>query len=151
MAIEAVLILLVAATALALLARRIGIPYPILLVLGGLALGFVPGLPTIELEPELVFLLFLPPILFGAGYFTSLRDFRRNLRAITLLSVGLVIFTTVAVAVVAQCARADAGLGGRIRARGDRGPARCRRRDVASSSGSASRAASSRSSRARAS
>jgi monovalent cation/hydrogen antiporter len=101
-AIAVVLILLVAATALALLARRINIPYPILLVLGGLALGFVPGLPPIELEPELVFLLFLPPILFGAGYFTSLRDFKRNLRAITLLSVGLVIFTTLAVAAVAQ-------------------------------------------------
>jgi CPA1 family monovalent cation:H+ antiporter len=100
-AIAVVLILLVAATVLALLARRIGIPYPILLVLGGLALGFVPGLPPIELEPEIVFLLFLPPILFGAGYFTSLRDFKRNFRAITLLSVGLVIFTTAAVAVAA--------------------------------------------------
>jgi CPA1 family monovalent cation:H+ antiporter len=102
MAVGAILVLLLAATALALLARRIGIPYPILLVLGGLALGFVPGLPTIELQPELVFLLILPPILFGAGYFTSLRDFRRNLRAITLLSVGLVIVTTVSVAIVAQ-------------------------------------------------
>jgi monovalent cation/hydrogen antiporter len=101
-AIAVVLILLVAATALALVARRIGIPYPILLVLGGLALGLVPGLPPIELDPELVFLLFLPPILFGAGYFTSLRDFRRNLRAITLLSVGLVIFTAVAVAATAR-------------------------------------------------
>jgi CPA1 family monovalent cation:H+ antiporter len=102
LALGAILVLLLAATALALLARRIGIPYPILLVLGGLALGFVPGLPTIALDPELVFLLFLPPILFGAGYFTSLRDFKRNLRAITLLSVGLVIVTMVAVAVVAQ-------------------------------------------------
>ncbi|MFL5725813.1 MAG: Na+/H+ antiporter [Chloroflexota bacterium] len=101
-AIAIVLVLLVAATALAMLARRIGIPYPILLVLGGLALGLVPGLPTIALDPEIVFLLFLPPILFGAGYFTSLRDFRRNLRAITLLSVGLVIATTIAVAAVAQ-------------------------------------------------
>jgi CPA1 family monovalent cation:H+ antiporter len=101
-AIEAVLVLLIAATVLTLLARRVGIPYPILLVLGGLALGFLPGLPTIELEPDLVFLLFLPPILFGAGYFTSLRAFRRNLRAILLLSVGLVLATTVAVAVVAQ-------------------------------------------------
>jgi CPA1 family monovalent cation:H+ antiporter len=100
--IAVVLLLLVAATALALLARRIGIPYPILLVLGGLALGFVPGLPPIQLEPEIVFLLFLPPILFGAGYFTSVRDFKRNLRAITLLSVGLVIATTVAVAAVAH-------------------------------------------------
>ncbi|HEX5015656.1 MAG TPA: Na+/H+ antiporter [Candidatus Limnocylindrales bacterium] len=101
-AIEAVLILLVAATVLALVARRIGIPYPILLVLGGLGLGFIPGLPTIELEPDLVFLLFLPPILFGAGYFTSVRDFKRNLRPILLLSVGLVVATMLAVAVVAQ-------------------------------------------------
>ena len=101
-AIAVVLVLLVAATALALVARRIGIPYPILLVLGGLALGFVPGLPPIELEPEIVFLIFLPPILFGAGYFTSLRDFKRNLRPITLLSVGLVIFTTLAVAATAR-------------------------------------------------
>ena len=109
-AIAVVLILLVAATALALLARRIGIPYPILLVLGGLALGFVPGLPPIELEPEIVFLLFLPPILFGAGYFTSLRDFKRNLRPITLLSVGLVVFTTVAVALVAAAIVPGMGL-----------------------------------------
>jgi monovalent cation/hydrogen antiporter len=101
-AIEVVFILLVAATALAILARRIGIPYPILLVLGGLALGFVPRLPRIELEPDLVFLLFLPPILFGAGYFTSIRDFKANLRAISLLSIGLVLATTVIVGLVAQ-------------------------------------------------
>jgi Na+/H+ antiporter len=101
-AIEAVLLLFLAATALALVARRLGIPYPILLVLGGLALGFVPGLPRIELEPDIVFLLFLPPILFGAGYFTSIRAFKANFRAIALLSVGLVLVTTAAVAVVAQ-------------------------------------------------
>jgi Na+/H+ antiporter len=100
-AIETVLLLFLAATALAIAARRIGIPYPILLVLGGLALGFVPGLPRIELEPDIVFLLFLPPILFGAGYFTSIRDFKANLRAISLLSVGLVLTTIVVVAVVA--------------------------------------------------
>jgi monovalent cation/hydrogen antiporter len=101
-AIETVLLLFLAATALAIAARRIGIPYPILLVLGGLALGFVPGLPRIELEPDIVFLLFLPPILFGAGYFTSIRDFKANLRAISLLSIGLVLTTIVIVAVVAQ-------------------------------------------------
>jgi monovalent cation/hydrogen antiporter len=101
-AIEAVLLLFLAATALAIAARRIGIPYPILLVLGGLALGFVPGLPRIELEPDIVFLLFLPPILFGAGYFTSIRDFKANLRAIGLLSIGLVLTTIVVVAVIAQ-------------------------------------------------
>ena len=101
-AIETVLLLFLAATALAIAARRIGIPYPILLVLGGLALGFVPGLPRIELEPDIVFLLFLPPILFGAGYFTSIRDFKANLRAIGLLSIGLVLTTIVVVAVVAH-------------------------------------------------
>ena len=101
-AIELVFLLLVAATALAVAARRIGIPYPILLVLGGLVLGFVPGLPAVQLPPDLVFLLFLPPILFGAGFFTSIRDFKANLRAITLLAVALVIATTVIVAVVAH-------------------------------------------------
>jgi CPA1 family monovalent cation:H+ antiporter len=99
-AIEIVLVLLLAATVLAIVSRRIGIPYPILLVLGGLAIGFVPGLPEVALEPDLVFLLFLPPILFAAGYFTSIRDLRANLRAISLLAVGLVLFTTVVVAVV---------------------------------------------------
>ena len=108
-AIETVLLLLLAATALAIAARRIGIPYPILLVLGGLALGFVPGLPRIELEPDIVFLLFLPPILFGAGYFTSIRDFKANLRAIGLLSIGLVLTTIVFVAVVAQMLIPDLG------------------------------------------
>jgi monovalent cation/hydrogen antiporter len=101
-AIELVFVLLLAATGLAIVARRIGIPYPILLVLGGLALGFIPGLPPIQLEPSIVFLLFLPPILFGAGYFTSIRDFKANLRAIGLLSVGLVLATTITVGVVAH-------------------------------------------------
>jgi monovalent cation/hydrogen antiporter len=101
-AIELVFLLLLAATGLAIVARRIGIPYPILLVLGGLALGFIPGLPPIQLEPSIVFLLFLPPILFGAGYFTSIRDFKANLRAIGLLSVGLVLATTITVGVVAH-------------------------------------------------
>src|SRR5262249_12851395 len=66
--------LLLAATGLAIVARKIGIPYPALLVLGGLAIALVPGLPSVELDPDIVFLLFLPPILFAAGYFTSIRD-----------------------------------------------------------------------------
>lgn len=100
--IEVVLLLLIAATGLAVVARRFAVPYPVLLVLGGLALGFVPGLPAVALEPDVVFLLFLPPILFGAGYFTSIRDLRANIRPIGLLAVGLVLFTTVVVAVVVQ-------------------------------------------------
>lgn len=98
--IEIVLILLIAATVLAVVARRLAIPYPVLLVLGGLLLGFIPGLPAVELEPDVVFLLFLPPILFGAGYFTSIRDLRKKMRPIALLAVGLVLFTTALVAVV---------------------------------------------------
>jgi monovalent cation/hydrogen antiporter len=101
-AIETVFLLLIVATALAILARRIGIPYPILLVIGGLLLGLVPGLPEVELEPDLVFLLFLPPILFSAGYFTSIRDFRANARKIGLLAVALVLISAAAVAVVVQ-------------------------------------------------
>jgi monovalent cation/hydrogen antiporter len=100
--IEIVLFLLLAATGMAVVARRYGIPYPVLLVLGGLAIGLVPGLPVVELEPDIVFLLFLPPILFGAGYFTSIHDLRANRRPIGLLAIGLVLFTTVVVAVVAH-------------------------------------------------
>ena len=100
--IEVVLVLLAAATFLAIAARRVGIPYPILLVLGGLLLALVPNRPSLELEPDVVFLLFLPPILFGAGYFTSIRDLKANIRPIGLLAVGLVLATTVAVAVVAH-------------------------------------------------
>ncbi len=101
-AIATVVVLLMAATVLAILARRLGLPYPVLLVLGGLAVGFVPGLPVVALEPDVVFLLFLPPILFGAGYFTSIRDLKSNLRPIALLAVGCVLFTMVVVAVVVE-------------------------------------------------
>ncbi len=100
--IELVLGLFVVAVALAYLARGIGVAYPILLVLGGLALGFLPGLPSIELDPDIVFLLLLPPILFGAAYSTPIRDFRANARPIGLLAIGLVLFTTVVVGLVAQ-------------------------------------------------
>ena len=86
--------LLLAVAALALLARKISVPYPILLVIGGLGLALIPGLPPIRLEPDLVFLIFLPPLLYPAAVFTSWRDFRANLRPITLLAFGLVLFTT---------------------------------------------------------
>jgi monovalent cation/hydrogen antiporter len=102
--IELVLGLLVVAVALGYVARRIGIAYPILLLLGGVALGLLPGLPAIQLDPDLVFLLLLPPILFGAGFSTPIRDFKANARPIALLAVGLVLFTTAVVAAVAQLA-----------------------------------------------
>src|SRR5215216_820762 len=102
--IETIFVLLAAVAALATLASRIGVPYPILLVLGGLVLGFVPGLPRIELQPNVVFLLFLPPLLYISAIFTSWRDFRRHLPKISLLAVGLVLVTVCAVAAVAHWA-----------------------------------------------
>ena len=84
------------------LVPKLRIPYPILLVLGGLALGFVPGLPEIDLPPDLVLVGVLPPLLYGAAFFTSLRDLRANLRPVGLLAVGLVLLTMVVVAVVAH-------------------------------------------------
>ena len=90
--------LLLAVAVLALLARRFHIPYPIFFVIGGLLIGLIPGLPRVRLDPELVFLFFLPPLLFPAALFTSWRDFRANLRPISLLAIGLVLFTTVTVA-----------------------------------------------------
>jgi Na+/H+ antiporter len=100
--IEIVLGLLVVVAALVSLARRIEVPYPILLVLGGLALALVPNLPRVELDPNIVFLLFLPPLVYSSAVFTSLRDLRANLLSISLLAFGLVLFTMLVVAVVAH-------------------------------------------------
>ena len=80
--VETILTLLVLTTALAFLARKVNVPYPIFLVVAGMGLAFVPSLPAVTLDPQLVFLLFLPPILYAAGYFTSWRDFRTNLFSI---------------------------------------------------------------------
>jgi CPA1 family monovalent cation:H+ antiporter len=96
------ILLLAVVLALTTLARRLLIPYPVLLVLGGLAIAMVPELPPVQLHPDLVFVVFLPPILWSAAYFTSLREFRQNLRPISLLAVGLVLATTGAVAAVAR-------------------------------------------------
>jgi len=92
----------VAVAGLALLARKIQIPYPILFVIGGTVLGCIPCLPRIRLDPDLVFLLFLPPLLYPAALLTSWRDFRANLRPICMLAVRLVLLTTVVIAFVAH-------------------------------------------------
>lgn len=84
--LEIVILLLAVVLALTTIAQRILVPYPILLVIGGLLLAVIPGVPTVALNPDLVFLVFLPPILWAAAYFTSLRDFRDNLRPISLLA-----------------------------------------------------------------
>ncbi len=94
--------LLVAIVALATLATRLRIPYAILLVVGGLVLGFVPGLPKIVLNPELILVLFLPPLIYSSAWLTSWREFSANLRPILLLAIGLVLVTTIIIAVVAH-------------------------------------------------
>jgi Na+/H+ antiporter len=98
------LALLIAVTALTALAPALRVPYPILLVLGGLALGFIPGVPEVSLPPELVLVGVLPPLLYAASFFTSLRDFRANLKPIGLLAIGLVVATMLGVAAVAHLA-----------------------------------------------
>jgi monovalent cation/hydrogen antiporter len=96
------LALMASAAALLILAGPLRIPYPILLVLGGLLLGFGPGVPTVTMPPEVVLVGILPPLLYVSAYFTGLRELRQNLRPISLLAVGLVAVTTVGVAVVAH-------------------------------------------------
>jgi monovalent cation/hydrogen antiporter len=101
--IELVLLgLLLAVAVLAVVARWIRVPYPILLVLGGSALGFAPGLPDISLDPDLVLLIFLPPLLYSAAFFANLHELRRNVGSISLLAFGLVLVTMSVVAVVAH-------------------------------------------------
>jgi len=100
--LSALLVELIVIAVLFEVAQRLNIPYPALFVIGGAALGFVPGLPHITLQPDLVLLVFLPPLLFGAAFETPLRDLRTNLWPIGRLSIGLVILTTVTVAVVAN-------------------------------------------------
>src|SRR3954469_1188664 len=98
------LVLVVLATVLLLivLADRLDLPYPILLVLGGLGIGFAPGVPDFRLDPDVVLLIVLPPLLYSAAFFSSLRELRTNLRSISLLAVGLVLVTAGAVAAVAH-------------------------------------------------
>jgi monovalent cation/hydrogen antiporter len=94
--------LLAAGLVLLSLSQFVRIPYPILLVLGGLAIAFIPGMPQIELPPDLVLVAVLPPLLYGLAFFASLRELRANVRPIGLLAVGLVLVTTVAIAASAH-------------------------------------------------
>ena len=94
---EVVVLLLAVAVGLAMVADFVKIPYPILLVVGGLVLSLQPWAPHYRLPPELVFLAFLPPLLYGAAFNTNWAQFRRQIRAISLLAIGLVFFTTLAV------------------------------------------------------
>jgi Na+/H+ antiporter len=100
--------LLVAIAVLAGFARLVGVPYPVVLVLGGLAIGFIPGVPHIRVDPNVILLVFLPPLLYSAAFLLSARELRVHARTIFLLAVGLVVVT---MAIVASVAHAVAGLG----------------------------------------
>lgn len=98
------LLVLGAMVAILVASQLLRTPYPILLAVGGAAMGVIPGAPRIELEPDLVLVLLLPPILYAAAFFTPLRELRRNVRPISLLAVGLVLATMSGVAAVAHFA-----------------------------------------------
>ena len=102
--VESLVFLVGAAVLLAQLARIAKVPYPVFLVLGGLLIGLTPGLPTVEVSPEVIFLVFLPPLLNSEAFSFSPLDLRNRLRSITLLAVGLVLLTASAVALVAHFA-----------------------------------------------
>jgi Na+/H+ antiporter len=104
--LDLVLLLLAVVAAVTLLAQKVRIPYPILMVVAGLGIALIRSVPSfgldpVELDPDTVLTVFLPPILFSGAFFLSVRDLWRNIRPITLLAIGLVMTTTVAVAVVA--------------------------------------------------
>jgi CPA1 family monovalent cation:H+ antiporter len=99
---EVILLLLASAVGLTALASRIRIPYPIVLTLGGAVMSAIKGLPAIGLDPQLVFTIFLPPLLFGGAYRTEWPSFRARFRAISTLAIGLVLATTAAVAALAH-------------------------------------------------
>ncbi len=101
--IEIVLIaLFVAVAGLNAVANWLQLPYPILLVVGGILLALVPGIPTVELDPDLVLVLFLPPLLYSGAFFSDLRAMRANARPLSMLAIGLVLLTTGVVAVLAH-------------------------------------------------
>src|SRR6201989_2518313 len=87
---------------LVMLAPRIKIAYPIFLVLAGLGISFIPGVPVLKLDPEIIFLIFLPPLLYEAAWYTSWNDFWKWKRTISLMAFGLVFLTSIVVAFAAQ-------------------------------------------------
>src|SRR5271170_8475142 len=96
--IQILIVLLIVIVAVSVIATRLKVPPAILLVLAGVILALVPGLPAVTLAPEVVLLLVLPPLIYSSSVAMSWREFRFNLRPISMLAVGCVLFTTVAVA-----------------------------------------------------
>gem|GEM_PF-2758036 len=99
---EFLVVLLVAILILELIARRLNLPPAAAFILGGIGLALVPGVPTFSIDPDLVLLIFMPPLLMNGAYFTVWREFRENFPGILLLALGAVAFTTLAVGVAAK-------------------------------------------------
>src|SRR5437879_13072722 len=104
---ELLLALLVIVAALVTVSRRIRVPYPVLLLIGGLVVGLVPGIPPFELDPEIVFLVVLPPLLYVSAFLTPIRDFRTNLKNISSLAIRLVAASAPVVAALAKLGSAS--------------------------------------------
>lgn len=100
--VEVIVLLLFGITFLGVLSNKFKFPFPIILVLCGVAISLVPSLPTVALNPDIVLIIFLPPLLYGAAWNTSWHDFKASIRPITLAAVGLVFFTTILVAFTAH-------------------------------------------------
>ncbi|HTN17908.1 MAG TPA: cation:proton antiporter, partial [Chitinophagaceae bacterium] len=100
--ITVIILLLFGITFLSILSNRFRFPFPIVLVLCGVLISLIPGLPVIELSPEVVFIIFLPPLLYSAAWNTSWHEFKTAIRPISMAAIGLVLFTTSAVAVAAH-------------------------------------------------
>ena len=109
--VELLVILLAVTTALAEVANRLRVPYPVVLVLAGLGLSLLPGLPPVTLAPNIVFFVFLPPLLFSSAWQLSWSAFRAELRPISMLAIGCVLFSLVLVAAVAHYVLPDFGWG----------------------------------------
>ena len=107
--IELVLVLMVGVAVIATAARALRVPYPILMVLGGLVMAVIPAIPHVVLAPEVVFLLFLPPLIYIAGFDSSQRDVKAQLRPILSLAVGLVLASTLLVGVAAHALLPELG------------------------------------------
>jgi len=102
LAAELLLALLVVVAVLVTISRRIRAPYPVLLLLGGLVVGLIPGIPPLQLDPDIVFLVVLPPLLYVSAFLTPIRDFRTNLKNISSLAIGLVAVSAAVVAFIAM-------------------------------------------------
>ena len=125
--VETLLILVAACIGFALIARQARLPYAVVLVLGGMALAFIPGVPQVELDPQIALAFFLPPLLQASAYRTDWNGFRGNLRPILLLAVGAVLFTAICIAVVAKALIPGLPWAAAIALGRHRGPARCGR------------------------